>query len=393
MRFASVFRRREERSTGRSSDPYLAEFFGQRGSASVDTDRASRYAIAIAARNVIAQGLAHLPLKLYRWTDNGGREPAREHPLYEVLQVQMNSSLTAFLGREMLIQAVATYGNGYARIERNGRGQVTALYPLDPREVAVERLSSGRLRYRAGGEVILQEDMLHVRYTSRDGVMGLSPIQEARETFALALSHTDEAIAISVNAFRPAGVFSFDANLSDRGRADIFEKFKSRLVGAMKANDPIVLDGGGKFTPITQTSKDAEFLESRKLSNMDVCRIYGVPPSTVGITDNATYSNIGEESRALVVRCLAPWAKRIEQAMNVALLTPESRKTFFIEHDLAGLLRGDLKARYEAYRIGREWGWLNGNEIRGMENLPTYEGGDRYLTPLNMDDGTGGGDE
>lgn len=77
-------------------------------------------------------------------------------------------------------------------------------------------------------------------------------------------------------------------------------------------------------------------------------------------------------------------ARRVEQAMNAALLTPESRKSLFIEHDLAGLMRGDMQGRFEAYRVGRQWGWLSSNEIRGWENLPEIDGGDIYLEPLNM---------
>ncbi len=146
----------------------------------------------------------------------------------------------------------------------------------------------------------------------------------------------------------------------------------------------IVLDGGTEWKSFSFSSKDAEFLDSRKLTNLDICRIWGVPPTAAGITDDATYSNSDQESRALVVRCLAPMAKRLEQAMNAALLTTESRKSLFVEHDLAGLLRGDMKERYESYRVGREWGWLCPNEIRGWENLPAIEGGDEYLSPLNM---------
>ncbi|WP_255731464.1 phage portal protein [Phaeobacter sp. B1627] len=119
---------------------------------------------------------------------------------------------------------------------------------------------------------------------------------------------------------------------------------------------------------------------------MDVARTFSVPPTVVGITDNATYSNVDGESRALVVRCLAPMARRVEQAMNVALLTAEGRKRYFVEHDLAGLMRGDMKARYEAYRIGREWGWLSPNDIRAWENLKGIEGGEEYLSPLNMEE-------
>jgi HK97 family phage portal protein len=152
----------------------------------------------------------------------------------------------------------------------------------------------------------------------------------------------------------------------------------------MKANEVMVLDGGAKFETFSFNSKDSEFLESRKLSNLDICRVFGVPPSVAGITDNSTYSNVEQESRALVTRCLAPMAKRIEQAMNVALLTPESRKSFFIEHDLNGLTRGALEQRYAAYAVGRNNGWLSVNEIRRMENLSAVPGGDEYVVPLNV---------
>jgi HK97 family phage portal protein len=381
---------REQRAvTARSSDPYLAEFFGQRRGIGgyVNPDTASGHAVAHRCISVIAENLAALPLKVYRRTDNGGRDVAAEVPLYGVLHDQLNASTTAFEGREWLAACALTHGNAYARIERNGRGQVTGLYPYQPGNVAVERMPSGRLRYKitnasGGTETLLQEEILHLRYRTRDGVMGLSPIQIAAATFGLALAQQDQAGAQVSNAFRPAGALVFPGNIG--GKDVIIQKFRDRFVGSLKNNEVMILDGGAKFETFQIPNKDSEFLDSRKLSNLDVCRVYGVPPSVAGITDDATYSNIGEESRALVVRCLAPWAKRIEQAMNVALLTSESRKTYFIEHDLAGLLRGDLKTRYEAYKIGRDGGWLSPNEIRGWENLSEIDGGESYLEPLNM---------
>jgi HK97 family phage portal protein len=376
-------------STARSNDPYLAEFFNQRGGIGgyVNPDRASGHAVAARCISVIAENSAAVPLKVYRTTDNGGRDSATDQPLYAVLHHQMNPGLTAFEGREWLVACVLVHGNAYARIERNGGGQVIALYPYQPGDVAVERMPSGRLRYKiskpnGGTETLLQEEILHLRYRTRDGVMGLSPIQIAAATFGLALAQQDQAGAQVQNSFRPAGALVFPGNLGNKDV--IIAKFRERFVGALKNNEVMILDGGAKFETFQIPNKDSEFLDSRKLSNLDVCRVYGVPPSVAGITDDATYSNIGEESRALVVRCLAPWAKRIEQAMNVALLTPESRKTYFIEHDLAGLLRGDLKTRYEAYAIGRNGGWLSPNEIRGWENLSEIDGGESYLEPLNM---------
>jgi len=375
----------------KASDPYLAEFFGQRSGIGgyVNPERASGQAVAMRCHGVIAENIAGLPLKVYAETKNGGRDVATDHPLYAVLHDQMNPSLTAFEGREWLVMAVLIYGNAYARIERDGRGQVTGLYPFAPGNVSVERMPSGRLRYKVSGQnggvqILLQEEVLHLRYRTRDGVMGLSPIQIAAATFGLALAQQDQAGSQVENSFRPAGALVFPGNVPKVGKDRVLATFKDRFVGALKNNEVMILDGGAKFETFQIPNKDSEFLDSRKLSNLDVCRVYGVPPSVAGITDDATYSNIGEESRALVVRCLAPWAKRIEQAMNMALLTPEARQSYFIEHDLAGLLRGDLKTRYEAYKIGRDGGWLSSNEIRGWENLSEIDGGDSYMEPLNM---------
>ena len=146
----------------------------------------------------------------------------------------------------------------------------------------------------------------------------------------------------------------------------------------------LVLDGGAEWRTQSISSKDAEFLESRKLSNLDVARVFNVPPTAIGIVDNATYSNVEGETRALVTRCLASMARRIEQAMNSALLTTEGRRRYFIEHDMGALLRGDLGTRYEAYRVGREAGFLSVNEIRRLENLPPVPGGNGHLQPMNM---------
>ena len=388
--FKNILKRATTTTT--SSDPYLAEFFNQRGDHQgyVDPDRSAGLAVAHACISVIATQLASVPMSLHTRMDDGGREKASAHPLYSVLHDQFNPQMTAFEGREYLTASLLTTGNAYARIETNGRGQAVALYPLDPTAVTVERLSSGRLRYkvnnRSGNQtILLQEEMLHMRWRmARDGVMGLSPIQLTRETFNLALCQQDQTAKQARNAFRTEGALVFQQSINSDKKSEAMTKLGERIRSQTETSGILVLDGGMDWKTFSMSAKDAEFLESRKLTNLDICRVFGVPPTVAGITDNATYSNVDGESRALVVRCLAPMARRIEQAMNAALLSDLSRKTMFIEHDLAGLMRGDLKARYEAYRIGREGGWLSSNEIRAFENLSNIDGGDGYLTPLNM---------
>lgn len=377
-----------------TSDPFLGEFLGSRWQGRADIEKASGHAVAHRCISVIAENLASVPLKVFKKTDANGRDVATEHPLYGVLHDQASPTLSAFEAREWLLASALTYGNAYAKIDRNGRGQVSALHPLTAGSVTVEKLTTGRLRYKyakpdGGTEVLLQDEVLHIRYRTKDGVLGLSPIQIAAAAFGLALAQQDQAGSAAENAFRPAGALIFPDKLAAGAGAgskeSVITKFKERFIGQLKANEVIVLDGGAKFETFQFSAKDSEFLESRKLSNLDICRVFGVPPSVAGITDDATYSNIGEESRALVMRCLAPWAKRVEMALTIQLLSPEARKTLFIEHDLAGLLRGDLKARYDAYRVGREGGWLNVNTIRKWENLDEIgAAGETYVEPLNM---------
>ncbi|WP_290689402.1 MULTISPECIES: phage portal protein [unclassified Haematobacter] len=382
-------RERRAQTTVATSDPYLAEFLGQGGRfGAVDPTRASGLPVALRCITLTAELMASVPLFLYRTNDRGGRERANDHPLYGVLHDAPNGVQTAFDFRNTLVVDLLVQGNAYAEITRNGRGQVAALRRVDPRAMSVERLANGRLRYResgAPGKIFLQDEMLHLRWRfGHDGIMGVSPLQLARDAFGLAMSQADTAGTQAEKGFRPEGVLAFPQMITGAQRADLLAGLREKIISDASTSGILVLDGGIEWKPMAFSSKDAEFLESRKLSNLDICRVFGVPPSAAGITDNATYSNIGEESRALVQRCLAPMAKRIEQAMNMALLTEESRKTFFVEHDLAGLLRGDLGARYEAYRIGRDGGWLSPNEIRRLENLPEIDGGDEYLSPLNM---------
>jgi len=385
--------KRETRSavTISSDDPYLAEFFSLRGqgaSAVNPETLLSNSAVAVRCVNLRSEGLASTSLHVFRRTANGGRERADDLALYGVLHDLANPQMTAFEAREFLIRSLDLTGNAYARLEIDGRGQVVALYPIPAADVVVERLESGRLRYRvsqrAGGTIILlQEEMLHIRGPSRDGIMGISAIQYGRLAMALRVAQSETATALVANGLRPSGVMSYDERINPEARAAIRSSVSERLQGAANAGQLIIMDGGAKYTPLAWTAEDAEFLASQKLSNEDVARLFGVPPTSVGITDKATYSNTEQEARSLVQNCLGPLAGRIEAAMLRCLLTPDARRTLYIEHDLAALLRGDVQARFEAYRIGREIGALSPNDIRRRENESPIDGGDIYHQPAN----------
>lgn len=390
MSFLSRFLGREQRAV-KSDDAYLGEFFGLRGTPGYGvspTEVESNLAVAARCISLRSETLASVGLFLFRRTEDGGRARADDNPLYGVLHDIANPRMSAFELREFLIRQLDTFGNAFARIERNARGQVVALWPEPWGNVGVEKLASGRIRYRitdahGGSAVLLDDEVLHVRGASRDGTIGLSPIQIARGAFGLALDQKRTADSLMENALRPSGLISFPDKLGKESREAMREAVKANHAGTGNAGKFMLLDGGAKFDAITFTPADAEFLETRKLSALDVARVYGCPPTTVGITDNATYSNVEGESTALVRNALGPLAARIEQAMIRCLLTEAGRRTLYIEHDLSALLRGDVQARFEAYRIGREIGALSPNDVRRRENEPPISGGDTYHQPAN----------
>ena len=374
----------------RLSDPYLAEFFGMQGRGGTVTPDAVLSNLAVAARCVALRSelMASVGLYLYRRTENGGRERADDNPLYGVLHDIANPNMTAFEARQFLVRSLDLTGNAYARIERNARAQVVAIYPLAPLAVGVERLASGRLRYRVSHErgapeVLLQEEVLHLRGPSRDGILGQSPIAISRGALGLAIGQTNLAGSILANSLRPGGILSFPERLSQPQKDEIRKSAEQRFTGPDNAGRLMIMDGGVKFERMSFSPEDAEFLDNRKLGNEDVARIFGLPPTSVGITDKATYSNTEQEGRALVQNALGPLAGRIEAAMLRCLLTDVTRRTLYVEHDLDTLLRGDVAARFEAYRIGREIGAFSPNDIRRRENEPPIANGDVYHQPAN----------
>jgi HK97 family phage portal protein len=370
------------------SDPYWANFAAARGLGSPTADNVlSNLAVAARCIQLRSEILASVPLFLFRRDTDGGRTRADDNPLYGVLHDIANDGQSAFEFRELLVRSLDLHGNSYSRILRNARGQVTALLPMLPGDVQVERLPNGRLRYKlydgTRTEILLAEEVLHVRGASRDGVIGLSPIAIARGALTLALSHQHSAQALSENALRPAGMLSFPDRMDKTQRQFVRDFATNEYAGTLNAGKFLILDAGAKYEKLSFSPEDAQFLETRKLANEDICRIFGVPPTAAGILDKATYSNTEQEARSLVQNSIGPLASRIEAAMQRCLLTDVGRRTLYVEHDLDGLLRGDVRSRFEAYRLAREIGVYSPNDIRRKENEPPIAEGDEYSSPAN----------
>ncbi|HZU86612.1 MAG TPA: phage portal protein, partial [Anaerolineaceae bacterium] len=342
---------------------------------------------------VLAETVGSLPLILYRRLPNGGKERATKHPLYKVLHDRANREMDSLTWRETAMGHLATWGNAYHEIEWTQGGQVAGLWLLRPDRTKVSRVN-GELVYTyqrntadAQGRTVATlrpENVLHIHGLGFDGLTGYSPIQQLRNALGLTQATERYGSAFFKNGARPGGVIKYPKTLSDEAFNRLRESWDNQHQGAEKASRVAVLEEGMEYMQVGLPPEDSQFLETRKFQIAEIARIYRVPPHMIADLDKATFSNIEHQSLEFVIHTIRPWLVKWEQGLNAALLSESEREQYFIEFLVDGLLRGDLKARYEAYAVARTNGWMNVNEIRGLENMNPVEGGETFLVPLNM---------
>ncbi|WP_181786048.1 phage portal protein [Streptomyces phytophilus] len=360
----------------------------------VDQDTALTYSAFFAGVRVISEDLGGLPLHLYEWLQPRGKRRAKEHPLYRVLNLQPNDMMTSLQLRETLQGHALTWGDGVANVVWDNAGQVAELWPLRPDRLRIRsrRLGPGRLRryYVYDDSVngihttLLPNEVLHVAGLGFDGVRGYSVVDMAANSIGLGLATEHHGAKFFGNGANPGGVLSHPGNISKGARERIRADWETTHRGLDRAQRVAILEEGVAWQSIGIPNDNAQFLETRKLQVTEMARWLRIPPHKIGDLERATFSNIEHQQLDYVTTALRSWLVRWEQAIALQLLLPEEREQFFAEHLVDALLRGDTMTRYQAYAIGRQWGWLSANDVREKENENPVDGGDDYMVPLNM---------
>lgn len=353
-------------------------FLTMRNAGAVNPATAQGVSAVYACVQAIAETTATLPLILYK-RDGDNRARASQHSLYRVMHDQANPEQTALEFRELMTANVLLCGNAYARIELGIDGQVKALWPLNPDRVRVQRIND-RLVYDvtdSRGKVsrLLAHEVLHLRHRiGADGIHGVSPIAAARGVVELAIAEQEHGVSTFTNGAKLLGVLKFPGKLKPEQRQSIRESWASQHAGGSNAGRTAILEEGVDFQAVSMSLEDAEWIEARKLSVIEVCRLFRVPPVIVQSMESANYSNSVELARQFVTQSLRRWLVMWEQAIASKCLTEAGRRIYFAEHSLEGLLRGDSVNRADFYEKGIRAGWLLKSEARRLENLPTIEG-------------------
>lgn len=383
--------------TSTLSDPsrWLTDWF-QGGSTSksgamVNEDSAMRVTAYLAAVKILSETVGSLPLITYQKLEPRGKARAPNHPVYEVLHDIANEEMTAFQLRETIQGHAVSWGNGYAEIQRDMGGRVRGLWPLLPDRTWPERdPTTKKLRYRTtltnGEQVILPfENVLHIPGFGFDGIVGYNPVILAKEALGLSLATEEFGANFFGQGATPSGIVEYPGKLKEEAYQRYKKDVRTAHEGLSKAHRLMILEEGLKYHQVTIPPEAAQFLETRKFQVSEIARLFRVPPHMLAEMDKATFSNIEQQSIDFVVNTLRSWLVRWEQQIGMKLFTAsERRRGFFSEHLVDGLLRGDIKNRYNAYAIARQNGWYSVNDIREKENENPVEGGDTYSMNGNM---------
>lgn len=371
------------------SDNSHSFFVGQSSSGKrVNEKTAMTMSAVYSCVRVLSETLASLPLHVYENTEVGSKK-ATQHSLYNLLHNEPNSEMTSFIFRETLMTHLLLWGNAYAQIIRNGKGDVLGLYPLMPDKMSVDRDEDNRIYYQyltsSGERVTLSsQDVLHIPGLGFDGLVGYSPIAMAKNAIGMSIAAEEYGAKFFSNGATPSGILEHPGTVKN---AESLRESWTRGFSGNNSHKVAILEEGMKYTPISISPNEAQFLETRKFQINEIARIFRIPPHMVGDLEKSSFSNIEQQSLEFVKYTLDPWVIRFEQAFNRRLLKDKEKDKFYIKFNVDGLLRGDYQSRMNGYAVGRQNGWMSANDIRALENLdriPIEEGGDLYLINGNM---------
>lgn len=355
----------------------------------VNADTAMKLTTLYAAIRNIAEDVGKVPLPMYRRGANDSRTKETKHPVAKLLMAP-NKGQTGNEWREMGQAHIELRGNFYNEIQYAGTGsRIQALRPLHPDYVIPELLPDYSLRYRCrdpktGAErVLLQDECLHIRSLCTSGPVGLNPIEANREQLGEAIATQEYSAAFWKNDARPGIWLKHPGAFKDPNQRDEFlARFKQRFSGGGRGS-VWLSEHDIELKELQIKNTDAQFIESRKLSNAQIAAMFRIPQHKVGILDRSTNNNIEQQAIEYVTDCLLGRCRRWEERLAVQLLTEDEQQEFYFEFLLAELLRGETKARFEAYQIAINSGWMVRSEPRRMENMNPIPGLERPLLPLN----------
>lgn len=357
-----------------SLDSYFRQYITSGMSGITDSSAKKLFAV-YACVNVLGESIATLPLHLYKINKDGSKEKIYND--FTKLIKSPNEEDSKFDFLERMVWHLALRGNFYALKNKVGKETKELLW-LEPDSVNTV-VTDWVPAFTYNNKEYTKKDIFYIKSHG-----GKSIISSQAETLFFANSLKE----YSANFFKNGARLSGMVEMSGKMDQEAFKRFKTMwnetFSGSQNAGKTAILDNGKTFHPLSVSNIDAQYLETTKKTDAEICGLFRVPPHMVGILDNATFSNIENQALQFTKYTLSPWCVRIEDAFTQQIVKPQFGANYYCKFNMDALERGNIASRYAAYNIGRNAGFLSRNEVREKENYNPIEGGDDYLTPMNM---------
>tara|TARA_R100000734_G_scaffold504_2_gene701 strand:- start:614 stop:1792 length:1179 start_codon:yes stop_codon:yes gene_type:complete len=351
---------------------------------SFDTDKALTLTAVWCAIRLLAESVSSLPISVYSKQTNGDKLEDVKSPIYKLIKFKPNFYQNKITFFEYIMLCICTEGNSYVQIVRNNSGTPVELICLNPENVTVV-INGGELFYQVdNGGVLDSSDILHFKTLTDDGINGISPIDQCAKALKYSENLQEFGNTFFSNGAKPSSILQTDRALSDTALQRLKTSFNNNYGKLKNSNSTIVLEEGLTFKPISISPEQAQFLSSRQFSIEEVARIFNIPPHMLKDLSKSSFNNIEMQSQEFLTYTLMPYINRLEQEMNLKLFRTNELGSKFVEFNVNGLLRGDVKSRTEAYRSAITNGYMTINEVRQKENMNSIEGGDKHFMQMNM---------
>ena len=355
----------------------------------VSAETAIKVAAVIRCVDVVAKTMASLPLRLYRKTDTGS-EKAEDHPIYSLINRLPNPDTTAYEFWHMYIFNLMLSRGAYAKVVRDRGGFIRAIWNIPTCNVDDHRNETTGEKYitvyTSTGE---RENLYPGYFMHTPGLRFFSattpedPVQIASDVLGLTMALSGFAKDFFENGANIGGVLETPSELSEAAYQRMKADWQTAYAGIMNQHKTAILEQGTKLNKIEAKLSDAQALESRKFQIVEICRMLGVPPHKVFDLDRATFSNIEQQNIEYVQESIAPMSVRLEQTIYKDLLLPSERLALYAKFTVNALLRGDMAARTAYFHNARQDGWMNGDEIRELEDMNRIADGSGQYYAVN----------
>jgi HK97 family phage portal protein len=349
----------------------------------------------ISCTNVISNSISILPLNLYAKRADGSRTKAGWHPLYRILRRRPNESESPTLFLTKMVRHILQKGNAYIFIVRGADGAIVSLRLLNP-EAVKEYYEGYKVTYAYAGKMYTDQDILHIPSLITDDMgKGFAMVDMAKVAVRLGIQLDEASLSSFGNGLNTkllidiaemtAGITSLEE--AQKVAQTVGDYVRRNYAGTENAGKPLILWTGMKAVELKNQSsnRDAELLESRKWQELEICKVFGVPPFLVNGTYEVKYGGLEQAMTVFSNFTLAPYLRHIEQRMGTMLSNDVDADKYYFEFDLNVLLRPDEKSRGEFYTKLFSMGAISPDMIAARENLePPEEGGNARFVPANM---------